>query len=195
MSINFEDDQLDVHWISVRQAPTAITSLKKKSGWLTIFGAHATLDSTAPRFVGRRQEHERCRASTLVDVGDADEAGLAIRMDERCHYEVAVCGDRVVVKARIGPLSAVVAEAQRPTGQVVLFLETKEGGFGPPDIIVLGYHDEVGLPQELAELDGRFLSTEVAGGMLGRVIGIYAVGGQAAFDWFEYREVPAEQLP
>jgi hypothetical protein len=69
-----------------------------------------------------------------------------------------------------------------------------DSGFGPPDVISLGYHDKDGLAQVLAELDGRFLSTEVAGGMLGRVIGIYAVAGHAAFDWFEYREVPTEQL-
>ena len=39
------------------------------------------------------------------------------------------------------------------------------------------------------ELDGRYLSTEVAGGMLGRVIGVYASGGDAAFDWFAYDEI------
>ena len=38
----------------------------------------------------------------------------------------------------------------------------------------------------LAELDGRYLSTEVTGGFLGRTIGIYAVDGAAAFDWFDY---------
>ncbi len=38
----------------------------------------------------------------------------------------------------------------------------------------------------LAELDGRCLSTEVAGGFTGRVIGMYVTEGRAAFDWFEY---------
>ncbi|MFD8341290.1 hypothetical protein ACFV2C_03245 [[Kitasatospora] papulosa] len=39
----------------------------------------------------------------------------------------------------------------------------------------------------LAELDGRYLTTEVAGGFTGRVIGMYATRGEAAFDWFELR--------
>ena len=39
-----------------------------------------------------------------------------------------------------------------------------------------------------AQLDGRYLSTEVTGGFLGRMIGMYAVGGDAAFDWFDYEE-------
>ena len=40
----------------------------------------------------------------------------------------------------------------------------------------------------LARLDGRYLSTEVTGGFLGRMIGMYAVGGNAAFEWFDYGE-------
>jgi beta-xylosidase len=31
-----------------------------------------------------------------------------------------------------------------------------------------------------------WLSTEVTTGFLGRTIGMYAVGGEAAFDWFDY---------
>jgi xylan 1,4-beta-xylosidase len=34
----------------------------------------------------------------------------------------------------------------------------------------------------LAELDGRYLSTEVAGGFTGRVIGMYAAEGTVRFD-------------
>ena len=39
----------------------------------------------------------------------------------------------------------------------------------------------------LAELDGRYLSTEVAAGFTGRVIGMYVTAAQAAFDWFDYQ--------
>lgn len=38
----------------------------------------------------------------------------------------------------------------------------------------------------LAELDGRYLSTEVAGGFTGRVVGMYAAAGTMRFDWFDY---------
>jgi xylan 1,4-beta-xylosidase len=37
-------------------------------------------------------------------------------------------------------------------------------------------------------LDGRHLSCEVTGGFLGRQIGMYAVGGDAAFGWFDPHE-------
>jgi hypothetical protein len=39
----------------------------------------------------------------------------------------------------------------------------------------------------LADLDGRYLSTEVATGFSGRVVGVYAVGGTARFDWFRVK--------
>lgn len=38
----------------------------------------------------------------------------------------------------------------------------------------------------LAALDGRYLSTEVAGGFTGRVIGAYAAAGTVRFDWYDY---------
>jgi hypothetical protein len=62
---------------------------------------------------------------------------------------------------------------------VVLRLEARDGLWGP-DLIVLGWEDDDGF-HEVGELDGRYLSTEVATGFVGRVVG---VGG--TFEWFEY---------
>ena len=61
-------------------------------------------------------------------------------------------------------------------------------GLGP-DSVRLGFEDEALEVQILADLDGRYLSTEVACGFLGRVVGMYAVGCEAAFDWFEYEAI------
>jgi len=38
-------------------------------------------------------------------------------------------------------------------------------------------------------LEGRYLSTEVAGGFTGRVIGMYAASGTVRFDWFDHRDL------
>ena len=67
--------------------------------------------------------------------------------------------------------------------------ELTDGGTTGPDTIafLLGGQDA----RPLAELDGRYLSTEVAGGFTGRVIGMYATEGTVAFDWFEYVPDPA----
>ena len=55
----------------------------------------------------------------------------------------------------------------------------------PPDVVRLGV-EEGDRFTPLAELDGRYLSTEVAGGFTARVIGMYAAEGTVAFDWYEY---------
>lgn len=58
---------------------------------------------------------------------------------------------------------------------------------GGPDTLHLGYETAGGDFEILAALDGRYLSTEVAGGFTGRVVGMYATRGSAAFDWFGLR--------
>ena len=185
---DFDGPTLDPRWVAVRQPPAAISSLDRRPGWLTVHGSDATLDSPLPAFIGRRQQHEHVRASVLVDSGDASEAGLCLYLDQGHHYEVGLTGDQIVARARIGPLDSVITRTARPAGPVVLVVETAPSRF-LPDVVRLGCLDAGGRFEELAELDGRYLSTEVAGGMLGRVIGVYAIGGDAAFDWFAYDEI------
>ena len=126
---------------------------------------------------------------TLVDPGSATEAGLTVLTDDTAHYEVAVRGDRVVARARAGPFTVDLGERPAPAGPVVLRIETGPPT-GGPDTVSLGFEDAAGEVTVLAEVDGRYLSTEVTGGFIGRVLGLYAVGGDAAFDWFDYEEVP-----
>ncbi len=183
---DFDGPILAPHWVSIRRSPGEVSSLALRPGWLTLTGDDSTLDMSHPAFVGRRQQHHGCSAWARVDAGSAAEAGLAIVMDESAHYEVALAGDRVLARARVGPLSDVVGEAPRPPGPVVLTIGTGPHP-GGPDTVTLGYRDPDGTGRTLAELDGRYLSTEVTGGFLGRTIGMYAVEGSASFDWFEYR--------
>ena len=185
---DFDSDSLGLEWLGVRRDPKTFACLESRPGWVTVHGDRARLHDPEPPFLGRRQQHERCRASTLVHLDSADEAGLAIRMDDDFHYSVGVTPDRVVARACIGGLEHPLGDVARPTsGDVVVFVETAQATtFSGPDDVIIGYVAPEGGPQVLARFDGRFLSTEVAGGMLGRVIGPYALGGTAAFDWFNY---------
>jgi xylan 1,4-beta-xylosidase len=60
-----------------------------------------------------------------------------------------------------------------------------------PDTVRLGVEQPDGAFEVLAELDGRYLSTEVAGGFTGRVLGMYAADGAVRFDWFDYEPMLA----
>ena len=185
--VDFDQPTLDHRWAAVRRPPATLSSLDERPGWLSLNGTDATLDSTYPVLLARRQQHQTCRVRCLVDLADADEAGLTVLMNETLHTDVALTADRVIARSRIGPLTGIVGEAPRTRAgePVVLVIETVLTGEGP-DTIVVGFEDENGSTQVLAELDGRYLSTEVAGGFMGRMIGMYAVGGTAHFDWFEY---------
>jgi beta-xylosidase len=183
----FERGAFDPRWMGIRRGPGDVASLDARPGWLTLHGTDATLREDEPVFVGRRQQHRYCRVRALVDGAASRDTGLAVVMDDVFHYTVGLHGDDVVARVRLSTLDTVVGTAPRPPGPVVLVVETRPATLGP-DRIALGFEDDDGAFRELAEVDGRYLSTEVAGGFTGRVMGMYAVGGDAAFDWFEYEE-------
>ena len=190
----FEGDGLRPGWISLRRPPEEVVDLGARAGWLTLKGSGHTLDDTAAAFVGVRQRHFRFRIRALVDASDGV-GGLVLRIDERHHYELEAAGGRVRCVARVGSLTqefgVVEVDAEGASGGVVLVIEAvpSAGGFlspsSPPDTIRLGVERD-GAFEPLGELDGRYLSTEVAGGFTGRVAGMYATTGSVAFDWVEY---------
>lgn len=187
---DFHADALAPAWVALRRPLGDASSLSARPGWLTLRGGEGGLDDPFPTLVARRQQAHLGIVRTLVEAGDATEAGLAAYADERHHYEVAVAGGEVVVRARIGDLAQVVGRHPAPPGPVVLRLELRDdvaGAMGPaPDRVHLGFEDEAGRFVALADLDGRYLATEVASGFSGRMLGLYAVGGTAAFGWYEF---------
>ncbi|MFC5661684.1 glycoside hydrolase family 43 protein [Kitasatospora misakiensis] len=186
---DFEQAELHPRWISLRERPERLVTTKERSGWLTLHAAGASPDEPDLVFVGRRQQHVECSARTLIDPAGG-RGGLVVRLDERHHYEIEAGDGRVTVFARIGPLRTEVASAPVPAGPVVLGVETgphpPEDARTAPDLVVLGFEQPDGTFTALASLDGRYLSTEVAGGFTGRVIGMYAAAGTVHFDWFDY---------
>jgi xylan 1,4-beta-xylosidase len=167
------DGELGPEWLSIRRLPTEVSSVH--DGWLTISGGG---------FVARRQQHQLCRVRALVDAGTAAEAGLSMFMDETHRYDVAVVGDQVVARGRVDAFES-TAGSPIPVGRCVLVIESRPGRLGP-DAVVLGYEDASDTLQVIAEFDGRYLSTEVTGGFIGRVFAMYVTSGEASFDWFEY---------
>ncbi|MEU5098143.1 glycoside hydrolase family 43 protein [Streptomyces sp. NPDC020996] len=181
---DFDAADLAPYWISPRSRPEGACSLGGRPSWLTLKATGGTLDRPGHTFAGRRQQHPDCRVAARMDPGTG-RGGLSVRMDEAHHYDLEVAGGQVSVVARIGPVRQELARRPVPPGPVTLGLEfraTLSGHGAGPDTVVLSA--EGGEP--LAELDGRYLSTQVAGGFTGRVIGMYATEGSVAFDWFDY---------
>lgn len=176
------DEELDGEWLAIRRSIADVADLTTRSGWLTLHGEGATLNDTHPVFLGRRQEHLTNRVTVTVDAR-AGIGGLAVRYDERFHVEVEVGGSTVTARAVIGGL---VQEWTHPVenGPVDLHIDSvKPDGVGfirTSDIFHLAATID-GERIELAEVDGRFLSSEMTESFTGRVIGLYAVDGQVSF--------------
>ena len=66
---------------------------------------------------------------------------------------------------------------------------TTRDGWDLHPSVLLAVEDASGDYDVLADLDGRYLSTEVATGFTGRVVGVYAIGGTARFDWFDFKAI------
>lgn len=186
---DFELGELRPPWISPRERSPQHCTTKERSGWLTLRARGASLDEPDAVFVGRRQQHLTCEARTRVDTGQG-RGGLAVRQDEEHHYEIEASEGEVRVLARAGTLRTVLASRPVPAGPVVLGVRFSPApDLGPrtgPDIVTFGVDEPDGAFAELGSLDGRYLSTEVAGGFTGRVIGMYAASGTVHFDWFDY---------
>ncbi|MFJ9722000.1 glycoside hydrolase family 43 protein [Streptomyces sp. NPDC101209] len=186
---DFDLGRLRPQWISLRDRPAEHCTTTERSGWLTLHARGGSLDEPDVVFVGRRQQHPACEARTLIDAARG-RGGLAVRLDEEHHYEIEASGTEVRLLSRIGPLRTVVASRAVPAGPVVLGVRVsgtplRDARTGP-DVVTLGFEEPDGTFTGLGTLDGRYLSTEVAGGFTGRVIGMYAAAGTVHFDWFDY---------
>lgn len=206
---DFDAKALAPCWVTLRRQDPAAVRLDERPGHLVLHARAEGLDVPGALFVGRRQRDPNCTARTRIDVAADGRGGLAVRLDEAHHYLVETGGGTVRAVARIGPLAGVVAQRPVPPGPLTLRIDVTTTDVLPPTVTVrgqdpqapappglraggpdtlrLGYETPDGDIEVLAELDGRYLTTEVAGGFTGRVIGMYATRGSAAFDWFELR--------
>ncbi|WP_439656988.1 glycoside hydrolase family 43 protein [Lentzea sp. HUAS TT2] len=190
---DFDLADLPPHWISLRDRLEQHCTTKERPGWLTLHARGSGMDDPAVVFAGRRQQHLSCLARTLLDPAQG-RGGLAVRLDEDHHYEIEAAHGEVRVLARIGPVGTVVAARPVPEGPLVLVVRVDEArtlrdARSGPDTLSFGVEEPDGTFAELATLDGKYLSTEVAGGFTGRVIGLYAAAGTVHFDWFEYQQL------
>ncbi|MGW2821362.1 glycoside hydrolase family 43 protein [Streptomyces sp. NPDC001443] len=204
---DFDAPALAPCWISPRARPDGSWSLTRRPGSLTLTATGDSLDRPGHTFVGRRQQYPDSRTAVRLDA-DRGRAGISVRLDEAHHYDLEVYDGTVGVHARIGPLRQCVARHAVPPGPLTLTVETRTDGVLPPTVTAVGQEapgvraggpDTIAFSVEssegvlrLAALDGRYLSTQVAGGFTGRVIGMYVTEGSAAYDWFDHGPRPVE---
>ena len=143
---------------------------------------------SGPAFLGRRQEHLHARVRARLAVEGV--GGLSIRIDPRHALDLECAGSTVRAVWAIGDARHVLGEQDLPLdGELEIRTLPAEGhefsSARGPDIVVAGVVDG-GEFTELGRLDGRYISTEVAGGMTGRMVGVVSASGSVLIRSFEY---------
>jgi alpha-N-arabinofuranosidase len=196
---SFEAETLNGCWNFIRTPREDFYSLTERPGYLRLRLRPQTLsEQVNSSFVGRRQQHIDFAARTAMEFSpqSADEcAGIALLQNSRCHFRFVVTqakgkGSVVrLIKCEKG-VETIVAEQPIETGRIYFKVEA----------VGQSYSFYVATASEawqavIQDVDGRILSTPVAGGFVGAYIGMYASSnGQpsqnvAEFDWFEYKSV------
>ncbi|MFC3688075.1 glycoside hydrolase family 43 protein [Aquipuribacter hungaricus] len=178
-------------WVALGRHPAEV--LHHDGGAWVLRGPARDDPGAGPVFAGRRQDRTTVRARAVLDAGDGA-GGLELRVDPAHAVRLEVDGGLVRAVALVGTLRAVLGEATAVPG-TVLELRTaparhdqSAGPRGGPDEVVASVlgPDGPGSPVELGRLDGRYLSTEVAGGFTGRMVGVVALRGDVVVRAFSY---------
>lgn len=176
---DFDGPILDRHWLALRSFDRSWLSLEQ--GRLALEARAAGLASLEqPSFLARRQQHLRYLASTALRLpGDpALTAGIAAFQNETHHYYFAVQregdGYGLFLEQAAGGAPQRIRQAAvdgRPGDPLVLGIDGDRG--------TIGFWYCVGNCQDgrrwlARDLDGKLLSTQVAGGFVGTTLGPHA---------------------
>jgi alpha-N-arabinofuranosidase len=177
----FDGPTLPMYWVTIRGPGTQWYHLDTPPGALTLHARSARFDpKSQPSFVGRRQQHRDFSASTsmtYVPAKDGDKAGIIAFQNDEYYYLLSLTrlnGQTMVqVEKHAGPgVDSVVALAHVPiNGRTPLFLKIQGQG-GKYDFSYATQPGEWNVL--LANADGTILSTKVASGFVGAMLGLYA---------------------
>lgn len=187
----FEGGELDLRWISHGGAQWHAVDASASPGVrIRPVVGHETRPALSTRV-----RDEVWRAEAVVVPEDA--VALQLRMDEDNWVEVVVDAAHVeVVQSITGVRHRIADRSLASEGAVALMISARPWpGTGlplpGPDVVALGIRQGA-QDLELAQVDGRLLSVEFAGGFTGRTVGLRAIGAPARLQAFSYRsESPA----
>lgn len=141
---------------------------------LCIYGTPITLDDVdAPAFIGIRQSEFTTHLKVDVET-EAEEAGVTFYLSEAHHYDLAVRKEgeqkSVILRFCIGDAKAVVNKLELPFGQEKVTLKVDSEPTKYYFRTMMGGREIL-----LGEAQAKYLSSEVAGGFTGVVMGLYVM--------------------
>jgi alpha-N-arabinofuranosidase len=178
----FDGPTLPPYWQVIRTPRVQTYDLTSAPGALTLYARPAGLETTSiPSFVGRRQQHQRFDASTEIryrPAHDGEKAGIIAFQNELYYYLLSV--------SRVEGKTVVQLEkhAGRPSGDSgTVVASAAIDASRPIRLRIRGRSDRYDFLYSerneawrtlAADQDGRILSTAVAKGFVGTMLGLYA---------------------
>jgi xylan 1,4-beta-xylosidase len=193
---HFEAESLGLDWNFLRTPREAFWSLRDRPGFLRLRLRPERLSELAnPSFIGRRQRHFDFTMRTCMEFspgGPNESAGVVLLQNNNFHYRFVVSQD--------GKKGKCLRLIQRRDGEEIILAEKSIEGERVYLMVSAQGQDYRFFYSNVAEswepfasgVDGRILSTPVAGGFIGACMGLYASSNGkpsknvADFDWFEY---------
>ena len=176
----FENTEWDKDWCYLRIPNKENYKIDKNK--LVLKGTDSTLDDVdSPTFIGIRQRDFNATISCNVEITDG-EAGITIYMDENHHYDLAIrkCinGYEAIERLNIGDIKSVEKSIYlKNENNISLVINASNSYYS---FSIKSENEEI----NLGSAKTRYLSSEVAGGFTGVVIGLYS----CASNFFNYAE-------
>jgi alpha-N-arabinofuranosidase len=193
---HFEAESLGPNWNFLRTPRDEFWSLRERPGYLRLHLRPQRLSELAhPSFVGRRQQHIDFVVRTCMEFSPQNPnecAGVVLLQNNDFHFRCVV--------SQGGKEGNLIRLIQRRAGEETILAEASLAGKrcyfkiiaqGQDYSFYVSTRPESWQPLE-TNVDGRLLSTPVAGGFVGAYVGLYASSNGetsenvADFDWFEY---------
>jgi xylan 1,4-beta-xylosidase len=191
---DFDTSILAYYWSFLRTPREEFYSLSERPGYLRLrLRPQRLSEETNPSFVGRRQQHIHFRSQCAIEFSpqSKDEyAGFTLIQNNDFYFLFAVTKqDEPVIQLikRARGMEEILMVQPISSSQMYLKVEAHEQSYN----FYYAHQPEEWKPL-IENVDGRILSTPVAGGFVGTFIAMVASSnGQpstnyADFDWFEY---------
>jgi alpha-N-arabinofuranosidase len=168
----FDNTEWDKDWCYLRIPHKENYQLENNK--VLLKGTEVTLDQAdSPTFIGLRQKDFNAVITCNVHITDG-EAGITLYMDENQHYDLALRkgtdGYEVVERLNIGDIKSVVKSVDmQKADNACLMIRANNTSYS-------FYVKAGGKEIYLGSAQTKYLSSEVAGGFTGVVIGLYAYG-------------------
>ncbi|RZL12798.1 MAG: glycoside hydrolase family 43 protein [Hymenobacter sp.] len=197
-TLTFEK-QLDPALLFLRTVDSTNFSLSKANGLTLKLKPETCAETGNPAFIGKRQQHLYCTTETELTFAPKtanEKAGLVIFQDEKHFYYLCKSlenGQPLLQLFKSKPDDAKLPEllAQAPLKSALASVQLRIQAAG--DAYAFSFSENGKSWAVLKDqVDGKFLSTQVAGGFIGCLFGMYATSsGQptantASFKWLKY---------